>query len=151
MDTLIRRDEVRTIIGQYQSDWSHCGASPWLYPPGSALSIHVDGHRFAGAFVYFAHREWKLRWGGLLIVFDGDDSELAMNILDDDQDDRSVSPQGIATVILPRPNRLVFLAPHSPHLVTEISEKAGDNLRVTIAGFFNRLESEHASPGALVD
>ncbi len=138
MDALVVRQDVTALVGKRGTDWEFCGASPWLYPPRSALSVHVDGHRFSGAFVYFAHERWKIRWGGLLLVFDADTRGLAMNLLDDEQDDQVASVPGIATAILPRPNRLVFLSPVAAHSVTEVTAKAGDNLRVTVAGFFNR-------------
>ena len=53
----------RMIIGTPGRDWTDFTVAPWIYPCGSALSLHQDGFRYSGAFTYFAHRSWNIHWG----------------------------------------------------------------------------------------
>jgi hypothetical protein len=55
---------VEHLIGRGGADWRRLSAAPWVYPPGSGLSLHQDGVLYTGAFTFFAHREWRIHWGG---------------------------------------------------------------------------------------
>ena len=54
---------------------------------------------------------------------------------------------GFARTIFPKRNRIVFIAPDAYHLVTKILPNAGDNVRMSLAGFFARgiLNEQHQS------
>ena len=44
----------------------------------------------------------------------------------------------LATCVFPQPNRLVFVGPDRPHMVTRVDPNAGDHVRTSLAGFFLR-------------
>ena len=62
--------ELEAVVGKPGKDWSRLSFAPWVYPPGSGLSLHRDGYKYSGAFTFFAHLEWGLHWGGHLVVLD---------------------------------------------------------------------------------
>jgi Rps23 Pro-64 3,4-dihydroxylase Tpa1-like proline 4-hydroxylase len=65
--------------------------------------------------------------GGLLVVLDG-------------QVNRAIAAEhGLGRCIFPKKNRIVFLAPDAQHLVTGVLAEAGDNVRMSLDGFFHRL------------
>jgi 2OG-Fe(II) oxygenase superfamily len=143
------RNEVEPIIGTQGKDWSILTASPWIYPAGTGLSLHEDGHRYSGAFTYFAHREWNVHWGGYLLVLDPNtakpdpstDAAAArrhLAWLDDSGENHRVWDPGLARCIFPKPNRLVFISPTAEHLVSRVDPNAGNRTRISIAGFFHR-------------
>jgi hypothetical protein len=147
IDTLI--DTVRRLSAEYTDiagreavDWCALFLSPWLYPVGSALSLHRDGDRYSGAFTFFAHAEWSAHWGGELLVsrkrktgqppIDGHPkSWMVAGPNDADGSD-------IATAISPAPNRLVLIGPDRPHRIARVDQNAGSRVRASIAGFFLR-------------
>jgi Rps23 Pro-64 3,4-dihydroxylase Tpa1-like proline 4-hydroxylase len=45
---------------------------------------------------------------------------------------------GLAKCIFPKKNRLVFIHPQTYHMVTRVNEAAGDNPRMSLAGFFHK-------------
>ena len=127
------------VVGSEGVDWAAIFLSPWLYPVGSALSLHRDGGGYSGAFTYFAHPRWGIHWGGELLL------------LDDQPGGAEHPPQGttgwmvedevdslLATCVFPRPNRLVLVGPRRPHLITRVDVNAGDHVRTSLAGFFLR-------------
>jgi hypothetical protein len=123
------------VAGLEGAEWVAIFLCPWLYPAGSALSLHRDGGIYSGAFTYFAHSRWRVQWGGELLVveppFDGSPSPSAW--MDDD------TPQpSIATCVFPRPNRLVLVGPDRPHIIGRVDASAGDHIRTSLAGFFLR-------------
>jgi Rps23 Pro-64 3,4-dihydroxylase Tpa1-like proline 4-hydroxylase len=52
--------------------------------------------------------------------------------------DELLMEHGFAKCVFPKRNRIVFIANDAYHMVTRVNEAAGDNLRMSIAGFFNR-------------
>ena len=127
------------VVGREGVDWVAMYLSPWLYPVGSALSLHRDGGRYSGAFTYFAHPRWGAHWGGDLLLLEGGSSERARAEQAEigwlAEDEVPIEP---ATCVFPRPNRLVLLGPNRPHLVSRVDANAGDHVRTSLAGFFLR-------------
>jgi Rps23 Pro-64 3,4-dihydroxylase Tpa1-like proline 4-hydroxylase len=128
VDTLI--DTIRSlaancpdVAGVEGVDWTALYLAPWLYPVGSALSLHRDAESYAGSFAFFVHAHWGEDWGGELIVSSPPDGP---------------GDAGIATCVTPRPNRLVLLGPNRPHRIGRVDQNAGTHVRTTIAGFFLR-------------
>lgn len=139
IDELRRRAaQHQQIVGREGVDWVAIFLSPWLYPVGSALSLHRDGGAYSGAFTYFAHPRWGVHWGGELLLLD-EPSGVARPALGEtgwlEEDDAGPA---IATCVFPRPNRLVFVGPDRPHLITRVDGNAGDHVRTSLAGFFLR-------------
>jgi Rps23 Pro-64 3,4-dihydroxylase Tpa1-like proline 4-hydroxylase len=137
------------VVGAEGEAWRRLSVCPWIYRAGSALSLHQDGEVYSGAYVYYLHRHWKIHWGGHLLVLDPDAARRAPGVegappamhppwLDDALDEPYSGGSGIACCFFPKPNRLVLLGPQVPHLVTRVDANAGDNARVTLAGFFVR-------------
>lgn len=151
MDRLI--DAVRTqaslhtdIVGIEGIDWTGIYLCPWLYPVGSALSLHQDAARYTGSFTFFLHARWRLHWGGELLVYTPQLSHAFDDLpspghehpwLSDDGPDEAMVAD-IATAISPVPNRLVLLGDDMPHRVARVDSNAGAHVRVSVAGFFLR-------------
>jgi hypothetical protein len=130
------------VVGVEGSDWIALYLCAWLYPVGSALSLHCDGARYSGAFAFFAHRRWCAHWGGELSVQPASTrcpgGETTWLADDGEDDDRAEDDPGIATSIVPKPNRLVLLGPNRPHRIHRVDTNAGTHARASIAGFFLR-------------
>ncbi|GAA1390441.1 hypothetical protein [Catellatospora chokoriensis] len=127
-------DRFPDVAGTQGADWRAMFVAPWLYPVGSALSLHLDGGKYTGAFTFFAHRSWSLHWGGELFVFHDADPVAPSRGYDQDEDS-----SGIATCIVPYPNRLVLLGPDRPHMIRRVDTNAGTHVRASLAGFFLRV------------
>lgn len=134
------------LVGKAGDDWIDFTAAPWVYPRGSALSLHQDGFDYTGAYTFFAHREWNIHWGGYLLVLDpatkpfdyyGVLGAHAAWIEDGTETQRTLTP-GFAQCIFPKPNRLVFIAPEAQHLLSRVDDNAGLHPRISIAGFFRK-------------
>lgn len=146
--------QVEEIIGAAGSDWNGFSFVPWIYPPGSGLSLHVDGgsksnrvegSSKSGAFTFFAHPDWRLHWGGYLLVLDprtpgSEEKELDSAFMRDDVESERVFDPGLALTIFPRPNRLVYISPSAQHLLTRVDVNAGEKARISVAGFFIRSD-----------
>jgi len=134
------------LVGKRGSEWTSIVVSPAVYPPGTGLSLHRDRYSSSGSFTYFIHRQWNFHWGGQLLVLDPktgngadpDDSPFNPAFLADDDENAIISEPGIATCVLPKPNRLVFIAGSAYHLITRVNANAGDRPRVALSGFFMR-------------
>lgn len=126
------------VVGREGNDWLALFLAPWLYPVGSALSLHRDGGAYSGAFTYFAHPQWGVHWGGELLLL-RDDPGLDWPTLGATgwmtHDEAGLD---VGTCIFPRPNRLVLVGPTRPHLITRVDVNAGDRVRTSLAGFFLR-------------
>ncbi len=145
--------DVQDIIGAAGRDWSDFTVAPWIYPPGSALSLHQDGFRYSGAFTFFAHRRWNIHWGGYLLVLDpatptardwpGAQANAAgISWIDDTDENSRLWEPGFAHCIFPKPNRLVFLSPEAQHLLSRVDPNAGQHPRISVAGFFRRRQAQ---------
>ncbi|HZH79611.1 MAG TPA: 2OG-Fe(II) oxygenase [Archangium sp.] len=146
--------EHQAMLGQGGEDWLLFSAAPWIYPTGSGLSWHCDdGKLYTGAFIYYAHPEWNVQWGGELLIADesakgagklGDEGGTGprrQHVFDNkEENEQLLRGNGLGTFIIPRPNRLVFLARDYPHMVAKVSPAAGNRVRASVAGFFIRPE-----------
>lgn len=147
VDTLIdtvRRvaDEYPEVVGREAVDWCALFLCPWIYPVGSALSLHRDADRYSGAFTFFAHAEWSAHWGGELLV--SRNSKIGQSSTNDHPKSWMIAGSSdadasdIATAISPAPNRLVLIGPERPHRIARVDQNAGSRVRASIAGFFLR-------------
>lgn len=139
-------ERVSSLVGA-AGDWEGFSVTPWVYPSGSGLSLHADTSRYTGAFTYFLHPEWHIHWGGMLVVLDPRTSQQSPSDvhaihppwLSDASEQSRVWDPGLGRVILPKPNRVVFIGPQSEHLVTRVDPTAGQNARISLAGFFHKV------------
>jgi len=130
--------------------WEVFSVTSWIYPPGTGLTMHHDGRGYAGAFVYFLSPAWRTHWGGMLLLADEEMNRAAHDYRNtQDQEDfyslkwlngnnveERMMEVGFARCIFPKKNRLVFMHHEAYHMVTRVNEAAGDNPRMTLAGFF---------------
>jgi hypothetical protein len=142
-----RFPEVKSIVGSPAVEWDRFSFAPWVYPPGSGLSLHADGHKYTGAFTFFCHKEWRLHWGGHLMVLDPQTTngfvstgELSPPFLDDQEETARAFSPGVAVTVLAKPNRIAFLSPKAQHLLTRVDVNAGQTVRMSVAGFFHKPE-----------
>lgn len=143
-------DGVNAIVGEAADvvgdAWAGMTVGPWIYPLGSGMSLHRSGQRYTGSYAYFVHREWNFHWGGQLLILDsrtgaGDDpdrSPLYPHWLSDQDEKRAGMEPGLATSVLPKPNRIVFIAPGAFQMITRVDVNAGNHPRITLAGYFLR-------------
>lgn len=94
-----------------------CSSSFWIYPPGSGLHYHNDGI-YAGSYAFYIHEEWDETWGGELLIRP-------------DNDDLG------GQFIIPKPNRLVLIAPNILHSINPVHLRAGNRHRQSLAGFLH--------------
>lgn len=145
--------QVQHVIGAPGVHWAHYSVTSWLYPQNTGLSLHNDGSgAYSGAYVYYANKQWRIHWGGLLMVMDAaanqamEDHKLEFNPhvfhkdkwLHETSHNDYIMEAGFARAVFPKCNRIVFIAPDAYHIVTKVLPAAGDNVRMTLAGFFNR-------------
>jgi hypothetical protein len=118
--------DVAAMVG-HPEGWHHLSVTSWIYPPNAALALRDAGPGVhGGAYVYYLNPEWKPHWGGLLVV------------LDHQANRATAAERGLGRCIFPKKNRIVFLAPDAQHLVTRVLAEAGDNVRMSLNGFFHR-------------
>jgi Rps23 Pro-64 3,4-dihydroxylase Tpa1-like proline 4-hydroxylase len=60
--------------------------------------------------------------------------------LDSADENAFVWEPGLAQCIFPKRNRIVFIHPESYHFVTKVTADAGENARMSFAGFFMKPE-----------
>ena len=126
------------VVGTEGAEWAAMTLSPWLYPIGSALSLHCDGAAYSGAFTFFAHRRWSVHWGGELLLVDepfAGTPPLPGGVGWMEEDEFGL---GVATCVFPRPNRLVLVGPGRAHMIGHVDANVGDHVRTSLAGFFLR-------------
>jgi hypothetical protein len=139
------------LVGERDKDWKKVSASPWIYPVGTGLSLHADSKRYSGSYTFFLHRRWGLHWGGYLMIFNPARYGTAQGAapyaegfvfpwLSDDVETAQFADPGLALAVFAKPNRLVMISPRAWHMVTRVDANAGQNPRVSIAGFFHLNE-----------
>lgn len=142
------------IVGAKEKDWDIFTSRVAVMPMGSCLSWHEDGGAKSGAFVYYAHPIWRARWGGeLMVAKRPTDAMLASAhaaqknrkpFFDTGILDKLLGDPGVGMYISPKPNRLILLKSGTWHCVNRVEPAAGDNLRVSVAGFFWKLPNSES-------
>lgn len=135
------------LVGQHLADWVHFFIRGYLYPQGCGLSWHKDGkYQAPGAFVYYAHPEWQLEWGGELLISEcnGEATHTSQaarhsNYLCNTSE-KKIFKKGVGDYILPKPNRFVLMKGMNFHTIKKVDRAAGDNVRMTLQGFFQSAE-----------
>lgn len=148
--------QVERYIGRPGKEgWTHFSVTSWLYPPDTGLAMHDDGSGvYSGAYAFFMNKTWRPHWGGLLILMDDiandavhahrrtvDQGEYHQKKwLHANNTDEILLEYGLARCIFPKGNRVVFIANDAYHMITRVNEAAGDNVRMSLAGFFDRTK-----------
>lgn len=143
------------LVGQAARDWDRYSVTGWIYPRDTALSLHDDGSGvYSGAFTYFLNPHWDIHWGGLLMMLDPRSSQALQRFktpqnapdyyrkkwLDPAEENAFVWEPGLAQCLFPKRNRIVFIHPDCYHFVTKVNADAGENVRMSYAGFFMKPE-----------
>ena len=136
--------EASPLVGERGTAWTGISFKTFIHPSGSGLSLHRDRHEYTGSYAFYVHHDWNFQWGGHLLVFDPrkygradrDYLEPKHSFFSDEDENEVVSEPGLALCVLPKPNRLVFIAPNTYHMITRVDARAGDRARITFAGFF---------------
>jgi hypothetical protein len=152
--------EAAEVVGEKNKDWRSYGFHPYLYPVGTGLGWHEDDSSVSGAFVYYGHPDWRMDWGGELLILDQiipsqielPDGRVTLpermknmpldGVTGPDFGWHSRSlhfmERGLGDFIAAKPNRLIFIGPHHSHSVRPVSPCAGENIRTSLAGFFQK-------------
>ncbi len=158
---LDHQNDFAPAIGKLDQDWAGFTALAMLYPRESGLYWHRDAHTWTGSYTYYAHREWNAQWGGELLIADettnaisadygiffskpkpvmGLEGEYSFGSHLDNKDANSLLMEnGFGTYIMPKPNRLVLISGGSPHYVKKVDPAAGDRVRASVSGFFQKV------------
>jgi hypothetical protein len=132
---------VADLIGVEGQRWAGILCRPYLFPRGSGVSWHEDSGAYSGAFIYYAHPEWNVLWGGELLVAAADPtfhapSRAISNRFDNHKENEELLRLGMGRFVTPKPNRLVFIAPGFRHMIAKVTLAAGSHPRASLAGFF---------------
>ncbi|MEW9891469.1 MAG: 2OG-Fe(II) oxygenase [Candidatus Symbiodolus clandestinus] len=160
----ILSQKINTIILHLRDflkeQWNAFSLTTFLYPAGSGLGWHEDDAEYKGAYIFYAHPEWKPSWGGELFLIDtpvNSSAGLSENTYNASEEvlrmsgitggavgpefgwtirERNINDSGVGVFIYPKPNRLVVIKPNYSHCIKKVEANAGDNLRCSVAGFF---------------
>ncbi|MFB2863154.1 2OG-Fe(II) oxygenase [Aeromonas sp. MdU4] len=151
--------ELREFLGD---DWNAFSLTSYLYPSGTGLGWHEDDALYKGAYIFYAHPEWRPSWGGELCIIDtavSSSAGLSEKVYDASENvlrlsgiiggavgpefgwtirDRNINESGIGTFVYPKPNRLVVIKPNYSHCIKKVDTSAGENVRCSVAGFFHQ-------------
>ncbi|WP_437952677.1 hypothetical protein WME98_19645 [Sorangium sp. So ce296] len=129
------------LIGREGRDWAGIHGRLYAHPAGSSVTWHSDPLEVAGSFLFSAHPEWDVQWGGDLYV--ADESTRGQMIddpttirFDTRRETEVLLRAGTGHYIMPKPNRLVLLGAGNPQKVSKVSAAAGDQMRASFAGHF---------------
>ena len=131
----VLRRVVPTECASLIEEPNSVSVSPWIYPAGSALSLHRDAVAYKGSYGFYFHGEWRLHWGGWLLVADDAGEPTRRRVFDEAAEPPPSASRG--HWVAPMPNRLVVLSPCADHLIARVDPAAGSALRLSIAGFFS--------------
>jgi len=144
LDILISRvinckSMISDTVGSHGQAWDYFTMCPYVYAAGSGLGWHADSH-CAGAYVYYAHRSWGVHWGGeLLVEYAEEDISFphisSRGILQNPALDSALK-RGMGYYFSPIPNRVIFLRGHTLHMIKTVDAASGDNVRLSVSGFF---------------
>jgi Rps23 Pro-64 3,4-dihydroxylase Tpa1-like proline 4-hydroxylase len=143
------------LLGERSTHWEKVSAAPWIYPAGTGLSLHADRTRYTGSYTFFLHRQWGLHWGGYLMIFNPTEycgrpaaryvNGFELPWLSDEAETKEFEHPGLAISVFAKPNRLVLIAPTAYHMVTRVDSNAGQNARISVAGFFHKSSSDRTA------
>lgn len=149
-------EDAKPFVEGYVDFAMRCHA----YPVGSKNPWHTD--LGATTYTYYLHKEWAINWDSTLLVLPKDSVKYkqAMKVLEGTkrydsyndlvslelfQQKEKFAPlleHGMGYFVSPKPNRLILINKNTVHGVTRVDPDAGQNLRITLTGFFNFFSKE---------
>ncbi|HEY2901328.1 MAG TPA: hypothetical protein VGL59_12180 [Polyangia bacterium] len=145
-------------VGRYQTDWKIFSAMPTIYQVGQGLVWHRDSEDNTGSWIFYAHNDWNIEWGGELLLSHAADLPRDSGVyfhrlrhtaalpapppwqshLDNSDANDLLMASGFGSYVLPKPNRLVVIKGGTPHAIAKIRPAAGSHVRASIGGFFKK-------------
>jgi hypothetical protein len=145
-------------VGRHNVDWKVFSAMPTIYQAGQGLVWHRDSEDNTGSWIYYAHREWNIEWGGELLLSHARDVPREYGVyfhrlrptgdlpvpppwqshLDNNDANRLLMDGGVGSYVAPKPNRLVVIKGGTPHAIAKVRPSAGRNIRASVGGFFKK-------------
>lgn len=144
--------------GRRGADWDVFSAAATLYSAGQGLVWHRDGDDDAGSWIYTAHREWNIEWGGELFIAHEPDVPREYGAylhrlrpmpdlpappawpshLDNHDANQLLMERGIGSYVAAKPNRIVIIKGGTPYAIAKIRPSAGRHVHASIGGAFKR-------------
>jgi hypothetical protein len=130
------------------------------YPVGSKNPWHMDMGFVT--YSYYLHRHWQINWDSTLLVLPKGSVEYrqmllklegtkqkdtyagtgALEMFEQAEKTKNLMDYGMGTFISPKPNRLVLINKNVVHGITRVDKDAGENVRLTLTGFFNFFDKQ---------
>ncbi|MFG3012232.1 2OG-Fe(II) oxygenase [Streptomyces cinerochromogenes] len=126
-------NELVPWTGTQGVSWDFFTCTPYLYPVGSGLSWHDDAEERSASYVFYLHDDWRASWGAELLIGGNGDVANRAELLN------GMPVPSVGSYVMPHPNRLVVIKSGTPHAVKRVDVTAGENIRMSIAGFFQQL------------
>ena len=120
---------------KYFTKSSGMSLSVYVYGPGSKLSWHSD-RGYQGAITLYIHPKWGASWGGELMLANTKERKTCQLRLDHAWEDEYLLAEGNGLYFAPKPNRAIIQKPGIWHGMNRVDQDAGDNLRVSVQGFW---------------
>jgi hypothetical protein len=151
-------DLIAPIVGKRGPDWAVFSATPSIHVAGQGEAWHRDADNRAGSWVYYAHAEWNVEWGGELLLSHEKDIPPEYGVylhrlrpmadlpeppawrshLDNQDASQLLMSGGIGSFVFPKPNRLVVVKSGTPYAIAKTRPSAGRHVRASFGGFFLR-------------
>jgi hypothetical protein len=143
--------EAEPYVKGYKDIAMRCHA----YPVGSKNPWHMD--LGATTYTYYLHKEWEINWDSTLLVlpkgsvdfkqkmpllpgtvqYDSYKDLISLELFEQKEKNRNLIKYGMGTFVSPKPNRLVLIKGGTVHGVSRVDPDAGQNMRLTLTGFYN--------------
>jgi hypothetical protein len=145
-------------VGRRNTDWEIFSAMATIYRAGQGLVWHRDSEDNTGSYIYYAHPEWNVEWGGELYLAHTLDLPREYGVffhrlralpelsspppvcahLENDDANELLLRGGFGSYVMPKPNRLIVIKGGTPHAIAKVNASAGRNIRASVGGFFKK-------------
>jgi hypothetical protein len=159
-------DLLAPSVGRFNVDWAVFSAMLSIYQAGQGLVWHRDSEDNTGSYIYYAHPEWNVEWGGELYLSHARDVPREYGVyfhrlaaspelpeppawyshLDNVDANQLLMKEGLGSYIAPKPNRLVVIKGGTPHAIAKVRPSAGSHIRASVGGFFKKVGVAVGSP-----
>lgn len=130
------------------------------YPVGSKNPWHSD---MGGVtYSYYLHKHWQINWDSTLLVLPKGSVHYkqimpklpgtkqidtyagvgTLEMFEQSEKQKNLIDYGLGTFVSPKPNRLVLIGKNVVHGITRVDKDAGENVRLTLTGFFNFFQKQ---------
>lgn len=144
--------------GKKGVDWEIFSATPMIYVAGQGEIWHRDSDEHTASWVYYAHREWNVEWGGELMMASERDIPAEYgpflhrlrpmadlpeppawrSHLDNRDANELLMARGLGSYVVPKSNRLVVIRGGTPYAIAKLRPSAGRHARASFGGLFRK-------------